>query len=192
MKTYIPMRGQLPEKLMGTIYERKIIERSIRPNDRKEIGRSAVMARWVMNTEPIETAIEKYVHERMVQGKQRASEHFLAYAYLKYGGDEVREFMKKAVGLSRYYINFLTAMENPFRGPELFWLASMLLVGIFSCYLMGLDDLRLLGIMVFSGIVVHAGALIIAVAKKWSQTGVMIAIYREIAEIAEHEVSDPA
>ena len=33
---------------------------------------------------------------------------------------------------------------------------------------------------------------IIAMAKKWSETGVMIAIYREIAEIAEHEVSDPA
>ena len=177
---------------MGMIYEYEIIERSIRSNDGKEVGRNGAVARWVMNTEPIETAIDKYVHERMAQGKQRASEHFLAYAYLKYGGDEVREFMKKAVGLSRYYINFLSAMENPFRGPELFWLASMLLVGIYSCYLMELDDLRMLGIMVFSGTVVHAGALIVAVAKKWSQTGVMIAIYREIAEIAEREVSDPA
>lgn len=145
-----------------------------------------------MNTETIETAIDKYVHERMEQGKQRASEHFLAYAYLKHGGDEVREFMKKAVGLSRYYINFLTAMENPFRGPELFWLASMFLVGIYSCYLMELDDLRLPGIMVFSGTIVHAGALIIEVAKKWSKTGVMIAIYREIAEIAEKEVAGAA
>jgi lipid-A-disaccharide synthase-like uncharacterized protein len=142
-----------------------------------------------MKTETIETAIDKYVHERMEQGKQRASEHFLAYAYLKHSGDEVREFMKKTVGLSRYYINFLTTMENPFRGPELFWFASMLLVGIFSCYLMELDDERLVGIMVFSGTLVHACSLIVAVAKKWSDTGVMIAIYREIEEIAEHEVS---
>ena len=57
---------------------------------------------------------------------------------------------------------------------------------------MGMEDLRLLGIMVFSGTVVHAGALIVAVAKKWSKTGVMIAIYREIAEIAEKEVSGTA
>ena len=145
-----------------------------------------------MNTETIETAIDKYVHERMEQGKQKASEHFLAYAYLKHGGDEVREFMKKVGGLSRYYINFLDAMENPFRGPELFWFASMLLVAIYSCYLMELDDQRLLGIMVFSGTLVHACALIIAVAKKWSETGVMIAIYREIVEIAEKEVSGTA
>jgi hypothetical protein len=81
-------------------------------------------------------------------------------------------------------------MENPFRGPELFWLASMLLVGIYSCYLMELEERRLIGIMVFSGTLVHACSLIVAVAKKWSETGVMIAIYREIAEIAEHEVSD--
>ncbi len=143
-----------------------------------------------MNTETIETAIDKYVHERMAQGKQKASEHFLAYAYLKHGGDEVREFMKKAVGLSRYYVNFLTTMENPFRGPELFWFASMVLVGIFSCYLMEIDDERLLGIMVFSGTLVHACALLVAMARKWCETGTMIAIYREIAEIAEHEVSE--
>ena len=145
-----------------------------------------------MNTETIETAIDKYVNERMVQGKQKAIEHFLAYAYLKHGGDEVKEFMKKVVGLSRYYINFLNAMENPFRGPELFWFASMLLVGIFSCYLMELEDERLLGIMVFSGTLVHACSLIVAVAKKWSDTGVMIAIYREIAEIAEKEAAGTA
>jgi hypothetical protein len=143
-----------------------------------------------MKTETIETAIDKYVHERMEQGKVRAGEHFVAYAYLKHGGDEAREFMKKAVGLSRYYINYLTAMENPFRGPELFWLASMVLVALFSCYLMEIDDRRMIGIMVFSGTLVHAGALIRLIAKKWSETGVMIAIYREIAEIAEKEAAE--
>jgi len=141
-----------------------------------------------MNTEIIEMAIDKYVHEQMQQGKQRAREHFLAYAYLKHGSIEVRDFMKKAGGLCRYYIDYLRVMENPFRGPEMWWLAKMVLVGIYSCYLMELEDERLLGIMVFSGTVVHFCVLVHAVVKKWSETGVMIAIYREIAEIAENEV----
>lgn len=143
-----------------------------------------------MKTETIEAAIDKYVHERMEQGKARAVEHFVAYAYLKHGGDEAREFMKKAVGLSRYYINYLAAMENPFRGPELFWLASMALVALFSCYLMELDNVRLIGIMVFSGTLVQACGLIHLIAKKWCETGTMIAIYREIAEIAEREAAE--
>jgi hypothetical protein len=142
-----------------------------------------------MNTELIEVAIDKYVKERMQQGKQRAREHFLAYAYVKQSGAEVRDFMKKAGGLCRYYIDYLRVMENPFRGPEMWWFATMVLVGIFSCYLMELEDERLLGIMVFSGTLVHFCMLVHTVVKKWSETGVMIAIYREIAEIAENEVS---
>ena len=145
-----------------------------------------------MNTETIEVAIDNYVHERMEQGKQRASEHFLAYAYLKCGGDELREFMKKTGGLCRYYIDYLRVMENPFRGPEMWWLAIMVLLGVFSCYLMGQEDQRLIGIVVFSGTLVHFCALVRQVAKKWSDTGVMIAIYREIMEIAEHEVAGKA
>jgi hypothetical protein len=142
-----------------------------------------------MKTEPIEVAIDMYVQERMHKGKQRAREHFLAYAYLKYGGAEVRDFMKKAGGLCRYYIDYLRVMENPFRGPEMWWFATMVLVAIYSCYLMGQEDDRLIGIMVFSGTLVNFGALVRAVAKKWSETGVMIAIYREIAEIAENEAA---
>jgi hypothetical protein len=142
-----------------------------------------------MNTQTIEVAIDKYVQERMAQGRQRASEHFLAYAYMKCGGDEAREFMKKAGGLCRYYISYLKVMENPFRGPEMWWLATMVLVGIFSCYLMGVEDEQLLGIVIFSGTLVHFYALIKLVAKKWSDTGVMIAIYCEIAEIAENELA---
>lgn len=145
-----------------------------------------------MNTETIEAAIDKYVNERMEQGKARASEHFLAYAYLKHGGDEIREFMKKTGGLARYYIDFLRVMENPFRGPEMALLATMIVIGIYSCYLMGTDDEQILGIMVFAGTLVHFLGLIRLVAKKWSDTGVMIAIYREIAEIAEKEITGTA
>lgn len=141
-----------------------------------------------MNTQSIDEAIDKYVHERMQQGKRKASERFLSYAYLKFGGEELADFMKKVGGLSRYYIDFLNVMENPFRGPELAWLASMLVIGGFSGYLMSSEETRLTGIFVFSGTLVHAWALIRMAAQKWRKVGVMIAIYREIAEIAEHEV----
>ncbi|SRR6266540_3610704 len=145
-----------------------------------------------MNTETVEIAIDKYVHERMEQGKKRASEHFLAYAYVKHSGDEIREFMKKAGGLARYYIDYLGVMENPFRGPEIGWSAAMLLVAIFSCYLIGLEEQRLLGMLILSGTLVHFCSLIVLMANKWSDTGVMIAIYREIAEIAESEAGRTA
>ncbi len=141
-----------------------------------------------MNTQTVDEAIDKYVNERMQQGKRKASERFLSYAYLKFAGEELADFMKKVGGLSRSYIDFLNVMENPFRGPELAWLASMLVIGSFSCYLMGSEETRLTGVFVFSGTLVHAWALIRMALQKWSKVGVMIAIYREIAEIAEHEV----
>ena len=142
-----------------------------------------------MKTEIIETAIEKYVQERMAQGKTRAREHFIAYAYLKYGGGEIREFMKRAAGLSRYYMEFLRVMKNPFKGPEIAWFASMVMVGVFSCYLMGVAEDRLLGIIVFSGALANFFSLVWMVARKWSEMEVMIAIYREIAEIADSEMA---
>jgi hypothetical protein len=142
-----------------------------------------------MNTETIEAAIDKYVEVRQEQGRQRAMERFLAYAYLKCGRDEAKEFMKKAGSLCRYNMNYLRIMENPLRGPEIWWFATMVLVGAFSCYLMGVDEEQLVGIMVFSGTLVHAVALIRLAARKWSETGVLIAIYREISEVAENELA---
>jgi len=142
-----------------------------------------------MNTQAIDEAIDKYVHERMAKGKKRASERFLSYAHLKYAGEELAEFMKKVGGISRYYMDFLNVMENPVRGPELAWLASMIVVGIYSVYLMCSDASRLTGIMVFSGTLVHGWTLIRLAAQKWREVGVMIAIYREIAEIAEQEMT---
>ncbi|RII25569.1 MAG: hypothetical protein CXR31_13405 [Geobacter sp.] len=145
-----------------------------------------------MDTRTIDEAIDKYVHERMEKGKKKAVERFLSYVYLRHGGEECREFMKKVGGLSRYYMDFLRVMENPFRGPEMAWLASMLVIGAFSCYLMSVDDEQFVGICVFAGTIVNGGALIRLVFKKWSDVGVMIAIYREIAEIADNEISTPA
>jgi hypothetical protein len=145
-----------------------------------------------MYIETIDEAIDKYVRERMEKGKQEARRRFLSYVYLRHGGDELREFMKKVGGLSRYYMDYLRVLENPFRGPEVAWLASMLVIGIFSCYLMSVDEERLVGICVFAGTIVHGWGLIRMVAKKWSYVGVMIAIYREIAEIADREVTSQA
>lgn len=145
-----------------------------------------------MNTEIIYEAIERYANERMKAGKKMAAEHFLAYAYLKNGRDEILEFMKKVGGLSRYYISFLKVMENPFKGPEFAWFSSMLTVGGFSSYLIGTDDFRMLGIVMLAGTLVHACSLLKMVAKKWLDIGVMIAIYNEIVELAEREIQTTA
>jgi hypothetical protein len=145
-----------------------------------------------MDTDAIEFAIEKYVQERKELGKQKASEHFIALVYLKHGRTEIAEFLKKVVGLSRYYIDFLKVIQNPFKGPEMALLASMVAVGIYSCYLTAEEHTRVLGITVISGTLLHICLLVGAMARKWSETGVMIAIYREIVEIAEHEVAEAA
>ena len=142
-----------------------------------------------MDTTVIDEAIDKYVHERMEKGKTRAAERFLSYAYLKCAGDEVGEFLRKAKGLTRYYVDFLTLMENPFKGPELAWFASMIVVGIVSCVMLSEEQTRLAGIFILSGTLVHAWSLLRMVAKKWREIGVMIAIYREIIEIIERETS---
>lgn len=145
-----------------------------------------------MNTEIIDEAIDKYVHDRMEQGKKKASERFLAYVYLKHGGDDLLVFLKKVGGLSRYYIDFLKVMENPFRGPEMAWLASMLTIALYACYLMTSEESRSLGICLLSGTLVNGWFLVSALLKKWCETGVMIAIYREIVEIIENEAGSKA
>jgi hypothetical protein len=145
-----------------------------------------------MDTNVVEFAIEKYVQERKELGKQKASEHFIAFIYLKHGRTEIAEFLKKVIGLSRYYIEFLKVIQNPFKGPEMALLSSMVAVGIYSFYLATEEQTRILGIMVIAGTLLHVCMLIAAMARKWSETGVMIAIYREIVEIAEHEASDAA
>ena len=145
-----------------------------------------------MNIKSIDEAIEKYALERMEKGKEQARERFLAYAYLKHGGDEIMEFLLKVSGLSRYYIEFLKGMENPFKGPELAWLAVMLAVGVYGFNLMAAEDSRLLGIVLLSGALVHAWSLLHMVTRKMREIGLRIAIYREIVQIVEKEIRGTA
>jgi hypothetical protein len=145
-----------------------------------------------MNIDTIDQAIEKYVNERMKKGRKCATEKFLAYAYLKHGSGEVVEFMKRVRGLTRYYIDFLNVMENPFRGPELAFFASMVVVACLGGYLTTQEDSRLLGILILSGTLVHAWSLLCTVARKWLDLGVMVAIYREIIELADGELQAAA
>ena len=45
------------------------------------------------------------------------------------------------------------------------------------------ENLRLPGIFLISGTIVHALALVQLVAKKWREAGVMAAIYYELVEL---------
>lgn len=141
-----------------------------------------------MNTEIIDEAIDKYVHERLTAGKARAAERFLSYAYLKQGKEGVNEFLQKVRGLSNYYINYLRVMSNPFKGPELAWLASMLTIAVYSIFLMTCEEDLLVGIILLTGTIINGWSLVHAIAKKWCDIGVMIAIYLELAQLAEHEL----
>jgi hypothetical protein len=141
-----------------------------------------------MNIKSIDDAIEKYAIERMEKGKEKASERFLAYAYLKHGGDEIMEFMLKVSGLARYYIEFLKDLESPFKGQELAWFAIMLAVGIYGFILMAVNDSRLLGIILIAGTLVHAWSLLRMVMHKMREIGLRIAIYRELVQIVEREI----
>ena len=145
-----------------------------------------------MKAEIIDEAIDKYVQERMTNGKARATEHFLCYAYLKQGQEDMTEFLQKVNGLSRYYIDFLKVMANPFKGPELAWFASMLTIATYAVILMTSEEEQLLGILLLAGTLVNGCALLRAIARKWCDIEVMIAIYREIVQIAEHELEEMA
>ena len=142
-----------------------------------------------MNTEIIDEAIERYVSERMTAGKERASARFLSYAHLKYAGKDLVEFMRRAKGLTRYYIDCTKVFENPFRGVEMAYLATMLVVAVFSGWLMHDEATRISGIFVFSGTLVNGCSLVRHIATKWRESSVMVAIYEEIVALAENEVA---
>ncbi len=141
-----------------------------------------------MNIKSIDDAIEKYAVERMEKGKDKASERFLAHAYLRHGGDEVMEFMLKVSGLARYYIEYLKDLETPFKGLELAWFAVMLAVGIYGFIQMAAEDSRLLGTVLLAGTLVHAWSLLRMVMHKMREIGLRIVIYREIVQIVEKEI----
>lgn len=140
-----------------------------------------------MNSRVIDEAIERYVSERMSAGKELASTHFIRYAHIRCARDDVKDFMQQVKKLSCYYIDKLRVLENPFRGMEMAFLLSMLSVATFSCWLMCDEDTRLSGILVFAGTIVHLWALLTDMLRKWQESGVLIAIYEEIASLAEQE-----
>ncbi|HJV65949.1 MAG TPA: hypothetical protein VJ550_09455 [Geomonas sp.] len=145
-----------------------------------------------MNKETADEAIDIYVSERMAKGKQTAIRHFLARIYLREQNWEIAEAMRRVRGLTRYYIDLTKVMVNPFKGPEIAWLASMIFIAIYAAILISLDDQRLLGIALLSGTLVNAGYLVRNGIKKWCDLNVMLAIYDEIVQITDDELESLA
>jgi hypothetical protein len=141
-----------------------------------------------MNIGTIDEALETYVNERLAKGKEKASERFLAYVYLKHGSDEILDFLLKVGGLARCYIYCLKIAENPLKGQELGWFAAMAAVGVYGSIMMAADESRVLGIVLLAGALVHAWSLLSMMVKKWRSIGVRISLYKEIVQIVEKEL----
>jgi hypothetical protein len=140
-----------------------------------------------MEIELIDEAIDKYVHERLEKGPKQASERFLSYIYFRCRREELPEFLKKAGGLTRYYIDFLIVTGNPLKSPDMAWLASMIIVAVYAGVFIATGSQIMLGICILAGAIVHGAALICHIVRKWCETGVMIAIYREIVQLIDNE-----
>jgi len=145
-----------------------------------------------MSKETVDEAIDIYVTERMAKGKQTAIRHFLACIYLKQQSWETKETMRRVRGMTRYYIDLTKVMLNPFKGPEVAWLASMVNIAIYAAVLISLEEQRLLGILLLSGTLVNACYLVRSAARKWCELHVMLAIYDELVQIADHELENMA
>ena len=141
-----------------------------------------------MNIEPIDEALETYVSERLEKGKERASERFLANVYMRHGGDELLEFLLKVGGLARCYIYCLKIADNPLKGKEIGWFATLAAIGIYGGIMMAAEESRTLGIFLVAGSLVHAWSLIRMMMKKSRAIGERITIYTEIVQIVEKEL----
>lgn len=139
-----------------------------------------------MTTTKIDEAIERYVNERRKSTRKVAETKFLSYTYLACGESDVTAFMRRSRSLIRYYIDLLTVMENPLRGPQAAWLALMAIVFSFGIYMLADEEMRVAGIFITSGTVVNGISLARAVIDKWIETSVTIALYREIIELIEN------
>jgi len=142
-----------------------------------------------MRKDTIDEAIDLYVNERRVKDRETACSHFLACIYLKKQGQEIAEYMERIRGMTRYYIDLAQVTQNPFKGPEIAWLGSMVAIAIYAVVLLSMEEQRTLGIWLFSGVLVNAGYLVRRVAAKWCELHVMVAIYDEIVQITEHELA---
>ncbi|QXE92928.1 GSU0071 family protein [Geomonas subterranea] len=141
-----------------------------------------------MSKETVDEAIEMYVKERMAKGKEKAITHFLASLYLKEQSEGIIECMRRVRGMTRYYIDLTKVMLNPFKGPEMAWLFSMINIAAYACFLISVEEQRPLGIALLAGTLVNGGYLIHNMTKKWCDLHVMLAIYDEIVQIADHEL----
>ncbi|OGU13439.1 MAG: hypothetical protein A2076_17495 [Geobacteraceae bacterium GWC2_53_11] len=139
-----------------------------------------------MTTAKIDEAIERYVSERKKSRRNVAETKFLSYSYLACGESDVAAFMRKSRSLIRYYIDFLTVLENPLHGPQAAWLALMAIVFSFGIYMLTNEDMLTAGIFVTSGTVVNGISLYRAVIDKWVETSITIALYRELIELIDN------
>lgn len=145
-----------------------------------------------MKKETVDEAIDIYVAERMVKGKQKAMAHFLAFMYMKKQSWEVAEAMRRVRGMTRYYIDLAKVVQNPFKGPEMAWLFSMINIAIYAVVLMTIEEQRTLGISLLSGTLVNAAYLLRNAVKKWCELSVTLAIYAEIVQLADRELEELA
>lgn len=139
-----------------------------------------------MTADNIDEAIERYVTERKKSDRKVAESKFLSYTYLACGESDVAAFMRRSRSLIRYYIDFLTVLENPLRGPQAAWLGLMALVFAFGIYMLTDDEMRMAGIFITSGTVVNGISLGRSVIDKWVDISVTIALYRELIELIDN------
>ncbi len=138
-----------------------------------------------MTTTKIDEAIERYVNERKKSERKVAETKFLRFTYLACGESDITAFMRRSRSLIRYYIDYLTVLENPLRGPQAAWLALMAMVFFFGICMLTDEEMRMAGIFITSGTLVNGISLARAVTDKWVETSVTIALYREIIEIID-------
>lgn len=142
-----------------------------------------------MTTTKIDEAIERYVNERRKSEQKVAENKFLSFTYLACGESDVKTFMLRSRSLIRYYIDFLSVLENPLRGPQAGWLALMVIVFSFGIFMLTDEDMRIAGIFITSGTAVNGISLGRSVIDKWVETSVTIAMYREIIELIDNTLS---
>jgi hypothetical protein len=139
-----------------------------------------------MTTTKIDDAIERYVNERRKSERKVAESKFLSFTYLTCGESNAEVFMRRSRSLIRYYIDYLTVLENPLRGPQSAWLTLMAMVFSFGIYMLTDDEMRVAGIFITSGTLVNGISLGRAVIDKWVDISVTIALYREIIELIDN------
>lgn len=143
-----------------------------------------------MDINPAEEAIERYLRERRERGPKEAGARFLSYAYLRYHGKDLTEFLDTTSRLIRYYIGYFRLLVNPFKGPDLAFFATAVAMAVFGFLLLNEPEEQLPGIMVLSGALVNGWMIVSRVIKNWCDLNVLIAVYRELLSLAEKELDD--